>query len=214
MHANAHGYGSDKNKTATNHTDKYWSNHENRSWVGKDLMKKPLRLTFTIVISFVLLSAICLGIFLIYVSYKRSSYADFKRQADPCKLTMRNIIVCWSAYAEELNTWPSDLNALKQYGLEKQLSMYPAWFCPYARRDGKVGDYIYIAPKEKSLTDLSGKEPILFDYPGNHKNGGGDVGFSDGHVVFVDQDSFNKLLNSNLPPGYVLKNNNLKWYEW
>ena len=87
----------------------------------------------------------------------------------------------------------------------------PEAFCAYARRDGRIGRYVYFSPSGR-LADLPESTALAADYPGNHSEGGS-VLYTDGSVVWMN-DSFPKFVASLMPSGVTLATNSLKWYEW
>ena len=100
-------------------------------------------------------------------------------------------------------------------------SMRELFICPLARHHGKVGRFVYAGAGKEWHPKFSrnwyaryeGQEPIIFDYPDNHPEGGYAL-MSDGDIVQFDAAGWRKFLDKHLPPDYPLKENDLRWWQW
>jgi len=147
-----------------------------------------------------------LFLFLGYVQCRRRTCADFQSRRNPCKNNLRHVAAVIEIYALENGGWcPPDLSPIYLPHLGRDWRQF---FCPYARRDGKVGRYVYLGAGER-YDSQDGTVPLMADYPDNHGSGGSVI-YNDGHVEV----NCDEVIRKHLLPGQELLENRLRWYEY
>jgi hypothetical protein len=178
-------------------------------------------------LSLLLLLTLGVGAFREYVACRRDPErwgAHSMTYGRWCIQNYRDISLALDCYCSETGsrrcpeTWEA---LLAYYGINKEPEERTILYCPLARKNGKIGRFVWTgagkewnpAPTRRWDAAYKGQEPIIFDYPDNHPEGGYAL-FVDGDIAKFDAASWKTFLDEHLPKDFRPENNDLKWWQW